>query len=57
MHAFIAAYVELAIALLSFYGAGANVLNKHFGFEFLPFGLITKEKTKREELSSQSVHK
>lgn len=43
----LAAYAELAIALLSFYGAGANVLNKHFGFNFLPlgkpFGVFTRE--------------
>lgn len=41
----LAAYSELAVGLLSLYGAGANVLNKHFGFAFLPlgkpFGLIT----------------
>ncbi|WP_102693458.1 acetate uptake transporter [Rummeliibacillus pycnus] len=34
----LAAYSELAIGLLSLYGAGANVLNKHFGFDFLPIG-------------------
>lgn len=43
----LAAYSELAIALLSFYGAGANVLNKHLGFNFLPigkpFGIFTRE--------------
>ena len=43
----LAAWSELAIALLSFYGAGANVLNKHFGFKFLPigkpFGVFTRE--------------
>lgn len=43
----LAAYSELAVALLSFYGAGANVLNKHFGFNFLPlgkpFGVFTRE--------------
>ena len=42
----LAAYSELAIALLSFYGAGANVLNKHLGFAFLPigkpFGIFTR---------------
>lgn len=56
----LAAYAELAIALLSFYGAGANVLNKHFGFEFLPlgkpFGLITKENVQKMH-STQAVHK
>ncbi|MFV0519952.1 MAG: acetate uptake transporter [Lachnospirales bacterium] len=29
---------EFLIALVSFYGAGANVLNNHFGYEFLPIG-------------------
>ncbi len=33
-----AAYAELVIALLSFYGCGANVLNNHFGRKFLPIG-------------------
>lgn len=41
-----AAYAELAIALLSFYGSGANVLNNHFGRNFLPvgkpFGILKK---------------
>lgn len=34
----LAAYSELIIALLSFYGSGASVLNEHFGREFLPVG-------------------
>lgn len=34
----LAAYSELAIALLSFYGAGAAVLNPHFGRIVLPVG-------------------
>lgn len=34
----IAAYSELIISLLSFYGAGAAVLNVHFGKVFLPVG-------------------
>lgn len=34
----LAAYSELIIALLSFYGSGANVLNNHFGYTFLPIG-------------------
>ncbi len=34
----LAAFAELAIALLSFYGSGANVLNNHFGRTFLPIG-------------------
>lgn len=42
----LAAYAELIIALLSFYGSGANVLNNHFGRTFLPigkpFGVIKK---------------
>lgn len=43
----LAAYSELIISLLSFYGAGAAVLNEHFGREFLPvgkpFGIFKKE--------------
>lgn len=43
----IAAYSELIIAILSFYGSGANVLNNHFGFSLLPIGkpmnLFTKK--------------
>ncbi|MEG0322641.1 MAG: acetate uptake transporter, partial [Raoultibacter sp.] len=34
----LAAVSELIISLLSFYGAGANVLNHHFGEPFLPLG-------------------
>ncbi|MGG7059755.1 acetate uptake transporter [Clostridium nigeriense] len=34
----IAAYSELGIAILSFYGSAAAVLNKHFGKIFLPVG-------------------
>lgn len=34
----IAAWSELLIALVSFYGSGANVLNNHFGRVFLPVG-------------------
>lgn len=34
----IAAYSELIISLLSFYGCGAAVLNTHFGKVFLPVG-------------------
>lgn len=33
-----AAVAELAIAIMSFYGSGANVLNNHFGRTFLPVG-------------------
>jgi len=55
----LAAYSELAIGLLSLYGAGANVLNKHFGFEFLPigkpFGLIKpREKKTATQLSTEN---
>ncbi len=43
----LAAYSELCVALLSFYGAGASVLNKHFGRVFLPvgapFGIFNKQ--------------
>ncbi len=34
----LAGYSEILIAIVSFYGAGANVLNNHFGYEFLPVG-------------------
>jgi len=34
----VTAYAELAIALLSFYGSGANVLNNHFDRALLPIG-------------------
>ncbi|HHX60221.1 MAG TPA: acetate uptake transporter [Epulopiscium sp.] len=34
----LAAYSELIISLLSFYGSGASVLNTHFGKVFLPVG-------------------
>jgi len=34
----IAAYSELAIAIMSFYGCGANVINATFGRVFLPVG-------------------
>ena len=42
----LAAWSELLVGILSLYGAGASVLNKHFGFAFLPigkpFGIIKK---------------
>lgn len=34
----VAGYTELGIALFSFYGSGASVLNNHFGRTFLPTG-------------------
>ena len=34
----IAAWSELLIAIMSFYGSAAAVLNKHFGRVFLPVG-------------------
>ncbi|MBU3131679.1 acetate uptake transporter [Clostridium gasigenes] len=34
----LAAWSELSIAIMSFYGSGAAVLNKHFGRIFLPVG-------------------
>ena len=34
----LAAYSELIIAILSFYGSAASVLNEHFGRVFLPVG-------------------
>lgn len=42
----IAAYSEFLIAMFSFYGVAANVLNPHFGREFIkvgkPFGIFKK---------------
>ncbi len=35
---YLAAYSELMVALVSLYGTGASVLNKHFGKQFLPVG-------------------
>ena len=44
---YLAAYSEMLIALFSFYGSGASVLNAHFGKVFLPvgkpFGIIKKQ--------------
>ncbi len=37
MHTF-AAISELAIAIASFYGFGANILNSHLGYSLLPLG-------------------
>lgn len=34
----LAAYAELIISLLSFYGSAATLLNHHFGKQFLPLG-------------------
>lgn len=34
----LAAYSELLIAIVSFYGSAACVLNSHFGYTFLPVG-------------------
>jgi len=34
----LAAYSELGVAIFSFYGSGANVLNSHYGFTVLPIG-------------------
>ncbi|WP_069999690.1 acetate uptake transporter [Cellulosilyticum sp. I15G10I2] len=34
----LAGWSEFLISLVSFYGCGANVLNRHFGREFLPLG-------------------
>ncbi len=34
----LAAYSEMIIAILSFYGSAASVLNEHFGRKFLPVG-------------------
>lgn len=57
----VAAWSELLVAVLSLYGAGGNVLNRHFGFNFVPlgkpFGIITRERYvakhgEQEEMSS-----
>ena len=54
----LAAWAELFIAILSLYGAGANVLNKHFGFAFLPigkpFGIIKKPSAKAATKTSRA---
>ncbi|GEK33560.1 transcriptional regulator [Kurthia sibirica] len=46
-----AAISELLIGILSIYGAGVNVLNRHFGFEYLPlgkpFGIIGKKRARK----------
>lgn len=56
----VAAIAELLIALLSLYGAGANVLNRHFGFVFLPlgkpFGIIEKQRARKKATSQVSSH-
>ena len=54
----LAAYSELIVALLSFYGAGANVLNKHFGFNFLPigrpFGIFKREAFEKKSATAKA---
>lgn len=54
----LAAYSELIIALLSLYGAGANVLNKHLGFTFLklgkPLGIFTREAFTKKTSSAEA---
>jgi hypothetical protein len=54
----LAAYSELLIALVSFYGSAAAVLNPHFGREFLPvgkpFGVFKKLSTKEDEVKKAS---
>lgn len=55
-----AAIAELLIAILSLYGAGANVLNRHFGFSFLPlgkpFGIIGKKRAQQAENTQHASH-
>ena len=34
----LAAYSEFGIAIMSFYGSAANVLNSHYGYTVLPLG-------------------
>lgn len=48
----LAAYAELIIALLSFYGSGANVLNNHFGYALFPIGKPFGVFIKRSEAMS-----
>lgn len=56
----IAAIAELLVGILSLYGAGANVLNRHFGFEFLPlgkpFGIINKQRARKGVAAKVSSH-
>ncbi|PIC98559.1 acetate uptake transporter family protein [Sporosarcina sp. P29] len=54
----LAAYSEMIISLLSFYGAGAAVLNEHFGREFIPVGKpfgIFKKSDEAKAPSARSV--
>ena len=59
----LAAWSELLISLVSFYGSAATVLNNHFGREFLPvgkpFGIFKKElsavKGKAEALKVNTI--
>lgn len=54
----LAAWSELGIALLSFYGAAAAVLNVHFGSVVLPvgkpFGIFKKHQTETVQLSKKN---
>lgn len=54
----LASYSELLIALVSFYGSAAAVLNPHFGREFLPvgkpFGVFKKLNIKEDEMKKAS---
>lgn len=56
----VAAIAELIIGILSLYGAGANVLNRHFGFSFLPlgkpFGIIGKKQAQNAKDSQVTSH-
>ncbi|PIC57635.1 hypothetical protein CSV80_08610 [Sporosarcina sp. P12(2017)] len=51
----LAAYSEMIISLLSFYGAGAAVLNEHFGREFIPVGKPFGIFKKSDEAKATSV--
>ncbi|MBV1758049.1 MAG: acetate uptake transporter [Dethiosulfatibacter sp.] len=54
----LAAYSEFIIAMVSLYGAGASVLNKHFGKPFLPlgkpFGIFKGEKVPKAIIPAAS---
>ncbi|HBH12552.1 MAG TPA: hypothetical protein DDX29_05520 [Clostridiales bacterium] len=54
----LASYSEITIAMVSLYGSGASVLNKHFGKQFLPlgqpFGMFKGEKVSKAIINSAS---
>ena len=56
----IAAISEMIVALLSFYGSAAAVLNGHFGQVVLPvgkpFGIFKQETTQKVHTKNQKRH-